>query len=128
MKPLSRILLVEDDPDIQIVTSLALRGFGGYDVQVCGSPREAVGAAESFGPDLILLDVMMPGMDGVATFGMLRRAATTSAIPVIFMTAKVRPHEISRYTEMGALGVVAKPFEPDGLVDTIRTIWERAHA
>ena len=128
MRPLERILVVEDDPDIQAVTALSLRAFGGYAVQVCGSPREAVGAAEAFGPDLILLDVMMPGMDGLATLETLRQTAATARIPVIFMTAKVRPQEIARYTELGALGVVAKPFEPDGLAETIRTLWERAHA
>ena len=128
MRPLERILVVEDDPDIQTVIELCLRRFGGYTVHVCGSPREAVGAAESFGPDLILLDVMMPGMDGLETLETLRQREATARIPVIFMTAKVRPHEIARYTELGALGVVAKPFEPDGLAATVRSLWERAHA
>ena len=128
MRPLERILVVEDDPDIQTVIELCLRRFGGYTVHVCGSPREAVGAAESFGPDLILLDVMMPGMDGLETLETLRQTETTARIPVIFMTAKVRPHEIARYTELGALGVVAKPFEPDGLAARVRSLWERAHA
>jgi CheY-like chemotaxis protein len=128
MRPLERILVVEDDPDIQTVIELCLRRFGGYTVHVCGSPREAVGAAESFGPDLILLDVMMPGMDGLETLAAMRQTEATARIPVIFMTAKVRPHEIARYTELGALGVVAKPFEPDGLAATIRSLWERAHA
>jgi two-component system, OmpR family, response regulator len=128
MRPLERILVVEDDPDIQTVIELCLRRFGGYMVQVCGAPQEAVGAAESFGPDLILLDVMMPGMDGLETLEMLRQTEATARIPVIFMTAKVRPHEIERYTELGALGVVAKPFEPDGLAETVRSLWERAHA
>jgi two-component system, OmpR family, response regulator len=128
MKPLTRILLVEDDPDVQLVAALALRRLGGYTVEVCGSPREAVRAAESFGPDLILLDMMMPGMDGIATLAKLRQETATAAIPVIFMTARVRPHEVGRYTELGALGVVAKPFEPDVLAETIRSLWERAHA
>jgi CheY-like chemotaxis protein len=123
-RTLKRILLVEDDPDIQTVTSLALSGFGGFEVRICGSAREAVDSAAAFGPDLILLDVMMPGMDGVEALMALRAISATAAVPVVFLTARVQPHEVQRYRELGSLAVIPKPFEPTALADTIRAIWE----
>jgi two-component system, OmpR family, response regulator len=122
---LKRILLVEDDPDIQTVTSLALGSFGGYTVKVCGSASEAIESAAAFAPDLILLDVMMPGMDGVATLSALREIAEVAATPVVFLTAKVQPHDVARYKELGSLAVIRKPFEPGALVETIQGIWSR---
>ena len=121
---LKRILLVEDDPDIQTVTSLALGSFGGFEVHICGSAQEAVAAAGQFRPDLILLDVMMPGMDGVDTLVALRGIPATAAVPVVFLTARVQPHEVERYRELGSLAVIPKPFEPTALAATIRAIWE----
>jgi len=114
---------VEDDPDIQTVTSLALGSFGGFDVRTCGSAQEAVAAAAEFRPDLILLDVMMPGMDGLEALTALRDMPATANVPVVFLTARVQPHEIERYRELGSLGVIPKPFEPTALADTIRAIW-----
>ena len=116
-------MLVEDDPDIQTVTSLALGTFGGFDVRICGSAREAVECAAQFRPDLILLDFMMPGMDGVDALMALRGISATAAVPVVFLTARVQPHEIKRYRELGSLAVIPKPFEPTALADTIRAIW-----
>jgi CheY-like chemotaxis protein len=121
---LNRILLVEDDPDIQTVTSLALGSFGGFEVRICGSASEAVSSAAQFKPDLILLDVMMPGMDGVDTMLALRRIPATASVPVVFLTARVQPHEVERYRELGSLAVIPKPFEPTALAATIRAIWE----
>ncbi|HEY7511402.1 MAG TPA: response regulator [Vicinamibacteria bacterium] len=123
-RSLKRILLVEDDPDIQTVTSLALRGFGGFDVCICGSAQQAVESATEFRPDLILLDVMMPGMDGVEALLALRETPVTAEVPVVFLTARVQPHEVQRYRELGSLAVIPKPFEPTTLADTIRGIWE----
>ena len=120
---LNRIMLVEDDPDIQTVTSLALGSFGGFDVRICGSAQEAVDSAEQFRPDLILLDVMMPGMDGVDALMALRGIPATAAVPVVFLTARVQPHEVERYRELGSLAVIPKPFEPTALAATIRAIW-----
>jgi CheY-like chemotaxis protein len=121
---LNRILLVEDDPDIQTVTSLALGSFGGFDVRVCGSAQEAVASAAQFRPDLILLDVMMPGMDGLDALLALRRIPATATVPVVFLTARVQPHEVQRYRELGSLAVIPKPFEPTALAAMIREIWE----
>lgn len=123
-RSLKRIMLVEDDPDIQTVTSLALGTFGGFDVRICGSAQEAVECAAQFRPDLILLDFMMPGMDGGDALMALRGIPATAAVPVVFLTARVQPHEIERYRELGSLAVIPKPFEPTALADTIRAIWK----
>jgi CheY-like chemotaxis protein len=124
-RPLKRILLVEDDPDIQTVTSMALGSFGGYTVHVCGSAAEAIESATEFLPDLILLDVMMPGMDGMDTLRALREIPATASTPVIFLTARVQPADVARYKELDSLAVIRKPFEPTALVETIQDIWIR---
>ena len=79
-------------------------------------------------PDLILLDVMMPGLSGPSTLERLRADPATAAVPVIFMTAKVQPHEIAEYKTLGALDVIPKPFDPVTLADTVKSIWSRARA
>jgi CheY-like chemotaxis protein len=127
VRPLNRILLVEDDPDIQTVTSMALGSFGGYTVHVCGSAREAIDSAASFLPDLILLDVMMPGMDGLDTLKALREIPATATTPVIFLTARVQPADVALYSELDSLAVIRKPFEPSALVETIHGIWAKYH-
>src|SRR5438128_2029593 len=120
--PLKRILIIEDEPDIQAVAQLALELVGGFTVAVCGSCREALATAPAFAADLILLDVMMPGMDGPTTLKALRAIPSTAATPVIFMTAKVQPQEVERYKELGALDVIPKPFDPMSLPVTISAI------
>lgn len=125
-RPLKRILFVEDDPDIQAVAQLALEAVGGFTVAVSSSGPEALARAPDFAPDLILLDVMMPGMDGLATFARLREHPDTAQIPVIFMTAKVQASEVAHYRQLGALDVISKPFDPMTLSQTIQGIWERA--
>lgn len=122
---LTRILFVEDDPDIQVIASLALEELGGFTVQVCSSGQEAIAAAPAFVPDLILLDVMMPGMNGPDTLRALRAIPQTASTPAIFMTAKVQTHEVEQYRTMGAVDVIAKPFDPMILSSMITTIWER---
>jgi len=124
-RPLKRILLVEDDADIQAVASLALVGLGGFTVQVCGSAKDALESAPSFRPDLILLDFMMPGMDGLGALRALRAIDATARTPVVFMTARVQPQEIAQYTELGSLGVIPKPFDPAVLPRTIERMWSR---
>ena len=125
---LQRILYVEDEPDIQEIARLALELTGGFEVEVCDSGQDALGLAESFRPDLILLDVMMPGMDGPATLSALRRTGYGSKIPVIFMTAKVQPQEVEGYRDLGVLDVIPKPFDPMTLTRRIQNIWTNAHA
>lgn len=124
---LSRILYVEDEPDIQEVARLALEMVGGFEVEVCGSGQDAVVRAPEYRPDLILLDVMMPEMDGPTTLAALRRIPELRETPVIFMTAKVQVHEVAHYKELGALDVVAKPFDPMTLSATVAGIWAQHH-
>jgi two-component system OmpR family response regulator len=124
-KPLRRILLVEDDPDIQEVTTLLLSDLGSFEVRACESAAEALQAAMVFDPDLILLDVMMPGLDGPGAFEAFRQMPATAATPVIFMTACVMPREIMEYRQLGSLGVIPKPFDPETLADTIQGMWDR---
>ncbi len=122
---LRKILYVEDEPDIQEITRLALELAGGFEVEVCGSGEEALRVAPVFEPDLVLLDVMMPHMDGPTTFQALRKDPRLARTPIIFMTAKVQAHEIAQYLELGALDVISKPIDPMALPDTVRSIWSR---
>ena len=122
---MQRILYVEDEPDIQAVAKLALEQVGKFTLEVCSSGQEALEKAEKFAPQLMLLDVMMPEMDGPTTMKKLRGIAGLEDIPVIFMTARVQPHEFQEYIDMGAIDVVAKPFDPMMLSNQIREIWER---
>jgi CheY-like chemotaxis protein len=124
-RTLRRILMVEDDPDIQEVTTLLLSTVGGFDVRAYGSAGEALQAAQAYDPDLILLDVMMPGLDGQGAFAAFRQMPETAATPVIFMTARVQPREILEYRQLGSLGVIPKPFDPDTLAETIQGMWDR---
>jgi CheY-like chemotaxis protein len=122
---LSRILLVEDDPDIREATVLLLSEVANFDVRACASATEALQSAPAFGPDLILLDVMMPGLHGEAAFAAFRQMPETETTPVIFLTAKVQPGEIVQYRKLGALGVIPKPYDPDTLAETIQGMWDR---
>ena len=122
---LQRILYVEDEPDIRTVATLALRAVGGFEVIACASGVEAIAAAPQARADLVLLDVMMPGMDGPATLKALRKLPATAATPVVFMTAKVQANEVAEYRALGALEVIPKPFSPMEVSNQIRAIWER---
>ena len=127
MTALQRILHVEDEPDIQEVARLTLESMGGFTVETCGSGQEALDKAPGFAPDLILLDVMMPGMDGPATLRELRKLPEIAETAIVFMTAKAQTHEIEEFKQMGAADVITKPFDPMTLSDQIRDIWEKHH-
>ncbi len=120
---LERILYVEDEPDIQAIAKLALEQVGGFEVLICSSGAEALERAAGFTPDLLLLDVMMPGMDGPQTLAALRQVPELASTPAVFLTAKVLPAEVERYKEMGALDVIPKPFDPMTLSDQVRKVW-----
>jgi two-component system, OmpR family, response regulator len=124
-KTVNRVLYVEDEANIRAVGVFSLEEVGGFIVEPAESGQEALKKAGSFEPDLILLDVMMPGMDGIATFKALRARVDTSQVPVIFMTAKVQPHEVQGYKDLGAIAVIAKPFDPVTLPDEVRALWVR---
>jgi CheY-like chemotaxis protein len=123
--PLQRILLVDDEADIRMVARLALEALGGFQVDECASGVEAPALAARLKPQLILMDVMMPVQDGPTTFRALRAELDLPRIPVVFMTAKVQPQEVEALRVLGALDVIAKPFDPMTLAQTVRGIWER---
>lgn len=126
-KPLQKILYVEDDPDIQAIAIMVLDSISGFTLEPCSSGNEAVSKAVAFGPDLVLLDVMMPGMDGPETMLALRKLPELANTPVVFMTAKVQPQEVQGYLELGAVGVIAKPFDPMTLTDQLKELWARVN-
>ncbi len=123
---LERVLYVEDNPDLRAVGAFALEDIGGLTVRACASGEEAVEAVGMFAPQLILLDVMMPGMDGPATLLALRLITSVAETPVVFMTAKAQPDEVASYRKMGVAGVIPKPFDPMTLAARIRELYERA--
>jgi CheY-like chemotaxis protein len=123
MTDLHRILYVEDDHDIQLVARLALEAVGGFEVRLCSSGEEGLAAATADPPDLLLLDVMMPSMDGPSTLSAMREVESLANVPAVFITAKVQPNEVDHYISLGALGIIAKPFDPMTLADTVRSIW-----
>lgn len=116
-----RILHVDDDPDIREVVELSLGMDPDFMLQSCGSGREALAVAAEWQPDLILLDVMMPVMDGPATLVQLREDVSTASVPVIFMTARAQAREVDRLRGLGAVGVIAKPFDPMTLAASVRS-------
>ena len=122
---LIKIMSIEDDPDIQAVTRLALEDIGGFTVEICSNGVEALKAIPDFKPDLILLDAMMPGMDGPETLSALRLLPESRNTPVVFMTAKVMPGEIDKFKKLSAQDIIAKPFDPLTLSDRIREIWDQ---
>ncbi|HTF96870.1 MAG TPA: response regulator [Cellvibrio sp.] len=124
-RELTRILYVEDDPDIQAIAMMVLETISGFVVEPCNCGSDALKKAVSFQPDLILLDVMMPGMDGPETLKGLRNFPELKNTPVVFMTAKVQPQEVQGYLDLGAAGVIAKPFDPMSLAQELRDIWAK---
>jgi two-component system OmpR family response regulator len=126
---LTNILYVEDDTDIQTVAQIALEVVGGFTLKICNSGEEALKAIQAgWVPDLLLLDVMMPSMDGPTTLSELRKIAITRSTPTIFMTAKVQSDEVAYYKSLGAIGVIAKPFDPMELSDQVRSLWNERQA
>lgn len=125
MHDLNRVACVEDDASIRMIIQLALADIGGFQVELFPSGRAALDGMQAFGPDLIVLDVMMPAMDGPETLLKLRTIPALCDTPAIFMTAKAQPAEIDHYKELGALDVFVKPFNPMDLAQRLRQIWSR---
>jgi len=125
LKKLARILHIEDAEDIRKIVEVILVRIGNYTVLQCASGPEAEEKAADFAPDLILLDVMMPGQDGPQTLKNLRAQEALKETPIVFMTAKVQSGEIEMLKELGGFDVLAKPFDPSTLCGQIEAIWSR---
>jgi two-component system, OmpR family, response regulator len=122
-RPLQKICYVEDDDDIQRIARLALERIGKMQVEVVGDPTKAIETMLFFQPDLVMLDWMMPVMDGPTVFRQMRERAALQGIPVVFITAKASPRELDELRQLGAAGVISKPFSPKDLPEQLRAIW-----
>ena len=118
------ILYVEDDPDIQAIATLALENIGGFTVTPAEGGQQAIELMKKHDFDLLLLDVMMPGMNGLTTLENIRTLPNGKDIPVIFITAKVQKSEMDNYWSKGALGIICKPFDAMTLSETVKNMWE----
>ncbi len=123
--PLNRICYVEDDEDIQRIVRLSLERVGKMTVEIVGDPRAAIETVVAFKPDLVMLDWMMPGMDGPTLFGKMREDPRTRDLPVVFITAKASSVEMEELRALGAAGAISKPFSPKELPDQLREIWAK---
>ena len=122
-RPLSRICYVEDDEDIQRIVRLSLEKVGKMTVEVVGDPMVAIERMTAFQPDLVMLDWMMPGMDGPTLYRKMLETPAVKALPVVFITAKASTRELDELRKLGAAGTISKPFAPKDLPDQLRAIW-----
>lgn len=109
---LMRVVYIEDEPDIQAIVKIALEAVGGMQVRIFSSGQEALAQAAAAAPQLLVLDVMMPGLDGPRTLSLLREQPSLAQVPAVFMTAKAQPQEVSGLLAQGAISVISKPFDP----------------
>lgn len=119
-----KILLIDDDPDVRKIIERCLVSVGRFETVVAENAPSGLLLARSEQPDLIVMDMMMPGMDGLEALAVLKSSPGISHIPVVFMTAKVQRTEVEHYLKVGAIGVLKKPFDPMKLPDEIRTIMD----
>jgi two-component system OmpR family response regulator len=124
-RPLSKVCYVEDDVDIQRIARMSLERIGKMTVEIVGDPTEAIAAMTAFRPDLVLLDWMMPRMDGPTLFRAMKQRPETRTLPVVFITAKASQTELDELTALGAAGAISKPFSPKDLPDQLRAIWSK---
>ena len=122
-RPLNRICYVEDDEDIQRIVRLSLERVGKMTVAVVSDPTQAIATIAEFRPDLVMLDWMMPVLDGPALFRQMKLRPDTSALPVVFITAKASQRDLDELKTLGAAGTISKPFSPKDLPDQLRAIW-----
>jgi CheY-like chemotaxis protein len=113
------ILLIDDEPNIAEVIAVCLESFKGWKVQIANSGKVGLSIVEALKPDAILLDVMMPIMDGITVYQNLKKNPLTQNIPVIFLTAKVQVRDREKFAQLGVVGTIAKPFEPLKISDQI---------
>jgi CheY-like chemotaxis protein len=120
-----KVLLIDDDEDIRTVGRLSLEAVGKFQTAIAASAREGIRAASVDRPDLILMDMMMPEMDGLTALREIQQTAGLEDVPVVFMTARVQRSDVDRYAALGAAGMIRKPFNPMTLPDEIRAIMDR---
>jgi CheY-like chemotaxis protein len=124
-RPLNRICYVEDDEDIQRIVRMSLERLGKMTVHIVGDPTMAIDAMNSFKPDLVMLDWMMPKLDGPALFKQMQARPETQALPVVFITAKASQRDLDTLMKLGAAATISKPFSPKDLPEQLREIWKK---
>jgi len=124
-RPLNRICYVEDDEDIQRIVRMSLERLGKMTVHIVGDPTMAIDAMNTFKPDLVMLDWMMPKLDGPALFKLMQTLPETQALPVVFITAKASQRDLDQLMKLGAAATISKPFSPKDLPEQLREIWKK---
>ncbi|MDH4390580.1 MAG: response regulator [Aquabacterium sp.] len=124
MPELRRVMCVEDDADIRTVLAFSLQDVGGYTVHMCASGEAALRDIQAFAPDMLVLDVMMPGLSGPQTLQQLRDQGLLGSAVVVFLTAKAMPSELEALTSHGSTGIIVKPFDPMTLPDALQLYWQ----
>ena len=124
-QPLNRICYVEDDEDIQKIVRMSLERIGKMTVEVVSDPLQAIEAIKAFRPELVMLDWMMPGMDGPTLFRKMKELPGVRELPVVFITAKASQAELDELRALGAAGTISKPFSPRDLPEQLRAIWSK---
>lgn len=125
MKELKKILYAEDEYDIQTIVQISIWSMSDYEIKICDNGKILLDCVEEYKPDLIMLDAMMPEMNGLTTLKNLQMNENTKNIPVIFITAKTQTSEMDLYNKAGVIGVLAKPFDPISLCSNIKKIWDQ---
>ena len=124
---LQRIMLADDEPDILEVARIALETVGGYEVAVCGSGEELLRRAPEFAPDLLIVDVLMPDLDGVEVLERVRLLPEGADTPVVFLTGLIQEDEVESLRNTGAVEIIFKPFDPMTLAERVAEIWKTVH-
>ena len=124
-RQLIKICYVEDDEDIQRIVRMSLERVGKMEVEVVSDPRQAIAVIARFKPDLVMLDWMMPGMDGPTLFRKMKQQPETATLPVVFITAKATQRDMEELVALGAAGTISKPFSPRDLPEQLRSIWAK---
>ena len=124
-RPLNRVCYVEDDEDIQRIVRMSLERVGKMTVEIVTDPLRAIDVIKAFAPDLVMLDWMMPGMDGPTLFRKMKQLPETASLPVVFITAKATQRDMDELVALGAAGTISKPFSPKDLPEQLRAIWAK---
>lgn len=127
MTELKKIIYAEDEPDLQTVVEMTVQAMSDFEMKICDNGKILLECVEEYSPDLIMLDVMMPELDGPSTFNKLKEMEKLKNVPVIFMTAKAQVHEVEHFKSLGAIGVITKPFDPMTLCEEIQNIWNASY-